>query len=101
MQTGVSRDGRARVEELRGYIESVSKEVSVLEREVVTKKEAMRRATEAYVDVEEKLAEKKEVRQQYEQEMLELILATGKAKDEKMNSLLSKVPDVDSQRRRL
>lgn len=94
LQTGVSRDGRARIEELRRLIESMGKEVAVLEREVATRKEAMQRATEAYVDVEEKLAEKRETRQQYEQEMLDLILATGKAKDDKMNNLLSKVPDV-------
>lgn len=92
LHTGVTRDGRARVEELRRCIEGVGKEVAVLEREVASRKEAMRRATEAYVDMEERLAEKREARERYEKEMLDLILTTGKAKDERMNSLLSKVP---------
>lgn len=92
LKTGCSNDMRTQIEKLRKPIELVGREVATLEREVEVKREAMRRATDAYVDAVELLQSKKSARQKMEKDMLEIILSTGKAKDAKLTQVLSSVP---------
>jgi len=94
LRSGVNQDERTRIEALRAQIETRGREVGALEREVSTKREAMRRATEAYVEAEERLAQRRELRRRLEEEMLELILSTGRAKDARLTGLLLQVPEV-------
>jgi len=92
LKTGCSSDMRTQIEKLRKPIELAGREVATLEREVEVRREAMRRATDAYVDAVELLQSKKSARQKMEQDMLEIILSTGKAKDAKLTQVLSSVP---------
>lgn len=94
LQNGVSRSSQQRIQELRRSIEGIGREISVLEREVASKKEAMRVATEVYVVAEERLAQKRDTRDSFNKEMLDLILSSGKAKDEHLTKVLSSVPVV-------
>jgi len=94
LRTGVNQDERSRIEALRAQIETRGREVGALEREVSTRREAMRRATDAYVEAEERLAERREARRRLEEEMLDLILSTGRAKDARLTGLLLQVPEV-------
>mmetsp|Transcript_48693 Transcript_48693/g.115718 ORF Transcript_48693/g.115718 Transcript_48693/m.115718 type:complete len:284 (+) Transcript_48693:1681-2532(+) len=94
LKTGLTETDKAHVQKLRSSIEGVGREVVALEREVATRKLAMQRATDSYVEAEESLASKREARRRLEEEMLDLILSTGKAKDEKLNQVLQNVPEV-------
>ncbi|CAE7300674.1 PPID, partial [Symbiodinium pilosum] len=83
--------------DLRTAIESCGRAVRTLEREVSSKKDAMQKATDAYVEAEERLADAKSAMKKLEEEMLEIILATGKAKDARLTDLLMKVPEVEKE----
>mmetsp|Transcript_97793 Transcript_97793/g.310146 ORF Transcript_97793/g.310146 Transcript_97793/m.310146 type:complete len:93 (+) Transcript_97793:492-770(+) len=54
----------------------------------------MRRATDAYVEAEERLAQRREQRRRLEEEMLELILSAGRAKDARLTGVLLQVPQA-------
>ena len=51
----------------------------------------MQRATTAYCTAQEALASKRNARRELEEEMLELLLSAGRAKDEKLNEVLQKI----------
>lgn len=95
LKTGCSLAEQKRVQDLRTAIESRGRAVRTLEREVSSKKDAMQRATDAYVEAEERLADAKSSMKKLEEEMLEIILTTGKAKDARLTDLLMKVPEVE------
>jgi len=81
----------ARVQHLRNAIEEIGREMRYLERDVAAKLAAMQRATEAYCTAQESLASQRDKRKRLEDEMLELMLSAGKAKDEKLNDILQKI----------
>merc|ERR1711870_26494 len=94
LQSGCNQNERMQIETLRAQIEAGGREVSRIEQEVSSKRLAMQRATDAYISAEERLQQKKEERRKLEERMLDLILSTGKAKDEKLTGLLMQVPDA-------
>lgn len=94
LKMGCSQADRKKVQELRVAIETEGRDIRCLEREVDAKRETMRRATDAYVEAEERLTWRREQRKALEEEMLALILETGKAKDAKLTDLLMKVPET-------
>mmetsp|Transcript_8646 Transcript_8646/g.26924 ORF Transcript_8646/g.26924 Transcript_8646/m.26924 type:complete len:332 (+) Transcript_8646:73-1068(+) len=96
LRSGVNQDERSKIEALRAQIEVRGREVGVLEREVATRRDMMRRATDAYVEAEERLAQRREQRRRLEEEMLELILSAGRAKDDRLTGVLLQVPEVGS-----
>jgi len=96
LRSGVGKDEGVRIKALRSRIEAAGREVNLLEREVASRKESMRRATDAYVDAEERLTQKRSARQKMEEEMLDLVLATGRNRDARLTGLLLQVPNVSS-----
>jgi hypothetical protein len=88
-----STDGvdTARVQRLRNEIESAGREMRYLERDVASKLCAMQKATEAYITAQESLTQKREARKRLEEEMLELMLSAGKARDQTLNQVLEKI----------
>lgn len=94
LKMGCTQADRKKVQELRVAIEAEGRDIRYLEREVDAKRETMRRATDAYVEAEERLTSRRERRKTLEEEMLTLILETGKAKDAKLTDLLMKVPET-------
>merc|ERR1712032_1284779 len=77
LKTGFNKKEQSRIKELRATIEASSREITALERETNTRRDAMIRATDAYVDAEERLTQGRAARKKLEEEMLELILDTG------------------------
>merc|ERR1712039_44267 len=96
LHSGVNKDEKAKIAALRAKIEAAGRAEVAAMREVEAKREAMRRATDAYVDAEERLTRQKQARKEVEDEMLELVLSTGKAKDARLTQVLMKVPDMVS-----
>lgn len=93
LQTGCNQDERIQIATLRAQIEAGGREVHRIEQEVSSKRLAMQRATDAYINAEERLQQKKDERRKLEEKMMDLILSTGKAKDEKLTGLLMQMPD--------
>jgi len=96
LRSGCNKDERLRVEALRKEIETCGRDEKALEREVARCRDTMRKATDAYVDAEERLNARRKSRKELEEEMTQLILATGKAKDEKLTGLLMQVSPAAS-----
>ncbi|CAE7450696.1 PPID [Symbiodinium natans] len=95
LKTGCSLAEQKKVQDLRTAIESRGRAVRTLEREVSSKKDTMQRATDAYIEAEERLACAKHSMKKLEEEMLEIILSSGKEKDARLTDLLMKVPEVE------
>lgn len=88
LRAGCNGDERTHIEALRKEIETTRRDQQVMERDVASKREAMRRATDAYVDAEDKLSAKRTACRKLEERMTELILSMGRAKDERLTGLL-------------
>lgn len=79
------------VEALRLNIERVGREMQYASGELHRKREAMRRATDAYVEAEEQVAGLREQKQALEQKMLNMLLEVGKRRDAKLNEILTRI----------
>eukprot|EP00927_Polykrikos_kofoidii_P056273 TRINITY_DN50422_c0_g1_i1.p1 TRINITY_DN50422_c0_g1~~TRINITY_DN50422_c0_g1_i1.p1 ORF type:complete len:302 (-),score=84.76 TRINITY_DN50422_c0_g1_i1:134-982(-) len=96
LHKGGDKKERLKIEELRAAIENVGRDIFYMERDVSNKRIAMQRATDAYVDAEERLASRRAARQDLEKDMLDMILSVGRAKDDRLNGLLQRVPETVS-----
>jgi len=95
LKTGCNQADRKKVQDLRTSMESACRELRWIEKEVASKLEVMRKATDSYVEAQERLAVKQESRKKLEEEMLDVILSTGRAKDVHLTNLLMKVPEFE------
>merc|ERR1712228_490820 len=79
------------VASLRKDIEGMGRQMQAAERELDKRREVMRRATDAYVEAEERLAGLRKTKQEMEQKMLDTLLDIGKKRDAKLNEILTKI----------
>jgi len=90
-QVGSDQGKLPEVEDLRGRIERLGRDMHTATRDLDKKRETMRKATEAYVEAEETLTGMQKKKHDMEQGMLDMLMAVGKERDEKLNQILTSI----------
>ncbi|CAD7928654.1 unnamed protein product [Amoebophrya sp. A120] len=76
---------------LRAQVEQSATKISILSKEAETKKAILEKATQDYVDISERLQDAQSEKKELEESLVDMILQSGKKKDEQLNNLLCEI----------
>ncbi|CAD7925336.1 unnamed protein product [Amoebophrya sp. A25] len=81
---------------MREQVETMSGKIANLRRDSDSKRAALERATQDYVDATERLQDAEAEKKEIEENLVEMILQSGKKKDEQLNKLLCEIEAEDA-----